>query len=283
MLSYGVLGMASGALAGPSRVRRVASLLLALLGVVVPFTIAAEHTFWRALFALGSVLLLFRAVDLARDRTVIALEKRVGIMFSVVDLRAVVPQPSRLELRRLGLALGCGALGALGFFGALSVALAPLRWLAGAVGVYAMAESANQLMLFGWQVAGYRIPSQHRAPVLATSVSDFWSRRWNLNVRDWLHRNCMRPLAERGYPVLGVLAAFGASALLHFWFIAVALGFGWGLVMASYFVLQGLLMLAESRIRLRSWPIALRRVWTIALVGGSSPLFVEPFLRVIGR
>jgi hypothetical protein len=145
-----------------------------------------------------------------------------------------------------------------------------------------MAEGANQLTTFGWNAAGYRIPPQHRAPILSTSVGEFWSRRWNLNVRDWLYRHCHRPLARRGHPVLGVVAAFAVSALIHYWFIAVSLGIGWGLVMASFFVLQGLLVLVEARFSLAAWPGWLRRAWTVAAVGGPSPLFVEPCLQLFG-
>jgi alginate O-acetyltransferase complex protein AlgI len=132
--------------------------------------------------------------------------------------------------------------------------------------------------VFGWHCAGYEIPPQYRAPILATSVTDFWSRRWNLNVRDWFHRNLFLPLKTVRRPMLGVVAAFGASALLHFWFIAVALGLYWGLMMASFFLIQAVFMLAEGRLRVRASPA--RRIWTIAAVAGTSPLFVEPCLRL---
>jgi hypothetical protein len=49
-------------------------------------------------------------------------------------------------------------------------------------------------------------------------------RRWNLNVRDWLYQHCHRPLVAAGRPLAGVAFAFLASALLHCWFVAVALG-----------------------------------------------------------
>jgi hypothetical protein len=69
--------------------------------------------------------------------------------------------------------------------------------------------------------------------------------------------------------------------LLHYWFVAVALGSRWGLLMASFFALQGVLMVVESRLRQRRWPPIARRIWTICAVGGTSPLFVEPFLRIL--
>lgn len=278
---FSALGMLSGLAAGTNAFRRSLSLALALGCLAAPFVIPAEHTALRAVLALGGVAVLIRAVDLARDPATHAVPLRIGLMFSLLDLRAVAAQAPRAELRRFALALGCGATSIAAHWAALHAEPRPLRWLFGAVAVYVTAEGANQLTLFGWHAAGFRIPTQHRAPILSTSASEFWSRRWNLNVRDWLYRHCHRPLARRGRPALGVIAAFAASTLIHYWFIAVALGSAWGLVMASYFVVQGVIVLAESRLALSSWPTGLRRAWTIAVVGGPSPLFVEPWLRLL--
>lgn len=283
-LAHGVLGTASALAAGRTGPRRVLSLALALGTIGAPFLIPAQHTLLRALLALGVVLVIVRAVDLARDPRPVSVPTRVGLMFAVLDLRAIRRAPVRLEPSRLLLALACASASIGAFAAALAPAVAPvlpLRWLLGAAGVCLSAEAANALALFSWHAAGYRIPKQHDAPVLSQSITELWSRRWNVNVRDWLHRNCHLPLARRGHALAGVIAAFVASALLHYWFIAVALGARWGLVMASFFLLQGAFVLAETRLRPRTWGRPMRRFWTVAVVLGSSPLFVEPFLRLL--
>jgi hypothetical protein len=277
--THALLGAASGALAGRTTARRIASLMVAFATLAVPFLVPGP-AWLRALLALGSVVVLFRAIDLARDPDH-GWPLRIGLMFAILDLRQVRGAPVLVEPHRLLTGIGCGAGSVVCFWLALGADALLLRWLAGVAAVYLMAQGADALTQFGWNASGFRIPKQHDSPVLATSVSEFWSRRWNVNVRDWLARNCHRPLARRGHATVGVLFAFAASAMLHFWFIVVALGAFLAAIMASFFVLHALFVLVEGKVGVSRWPIGLRRAWTIALLVGSSPLFVEPFLRLL--
>ena len=76
----------------------------------------------------------------------------------------------------------------------------------------------------------------------------------------------------------GVAAAFVGSALLHFYFTWAAIGVSWGLVMASFFLLQVPLMLLEQRLGQARWPAPWRRAWTLGCLALTAPLFVEPTL-----
>jgi len=49
----------------------------------------------------------------------------------------------------------------------------------------------------------------------------------------------------------------------------------------AYFVVQGVAVALETRLGVARWPRACRRAWTLVIVVGTSPLFVEPCLRVV--
>jgi hypothetical protein len=49
-----------------------------------------------------------------------------------------------------------------------------------------------------------------------------------------------------------------------------------------FFVFQALFVLVESAIDVRKASPGLRRTWTLGLLALSSPLFVDPVLRVLG-
>jgi alginate O-acetyltransferase complex protein AlgI len=130
-------------------------------------------------------------------------------------------------------------------------------------------------------------------PIAATSVSDFWGRRWNLAFRDLTHRFLFRPLT----PLFGargaVLAGFVFSGLVHDFVISLSARGGYGLP-TLFFLISGLAMFAE-RGRLGRM-LGLGRGWrgwlfTALTILAPAPLlfhppFVErivvPFLQAIG-
>ena len=199
---------------------------------------------------------------------------------------------AKAELRPglLASALIALGIGYAGLYLALFVApeLAPgaggaLRYGAGIVLCYFGVEGALRTFEFFDRCFGLSPPVLHQHPVLSLSLAEFWGRRWNRVVGHWLLSALYRPLALRRQPVLAVLAAFVGSAALHQYFTWAAIGFGWSLVMASFFLLQVPLLLLEAALGQPRWPRPLRRAWTVACLVLSSPLFVGPTLMTLSR
>ena len=84
------------------------------------------------------------------------------------------------------------------------------------------------------------------APILATSLGDFWGRRWNLAFRDLAHSYIFRPLIRRTGPAAATLAAFVASGVIHDAVISIPARGGYGLP-TLYFSIQGVAVLIERR------------------------------------
>ena len=95
-----------------------------------------------------------------------------------------------------------------------------------------------------WRTLGISAPPLMNYPLAACSLSDFWSRRWNVAFRDVAHRFVLRPLV----PSLGAkgatLAAFLFSGLIHDLVISLPVGAGGGRP-TMYFILQGIAVLIE--------------------------------------
>lgn len=246
--------------------------------------VPAEHTFVRFVFAALGLVLLMRVLDLRLDRRPWSTAMRTWLCLGVVDVREAVPASRRIDAAPwMAIALYFGLAG-FGWW----VAHVPdpasqlLRWGGGVLVIYGLADAVCGLAVPVHRLFGWKLPEQHRAPILATSVGAFWSRHYNLNVSAWLARHCHRPLARRGRPQLGLLFAFGMSGLVHAWIAWVALEHTMAASMGAFFLVQAIAAALE-----RSWPaffglpIILRRSWTIAWLLLPSPLFVEPFLRIL--
>ncbi len=253
-------------------------------GLLVP----AELTLVRFIIATSGFALVMRVVDLWVDRRW-PLPMRLWLCAALVDVREIELIRPTLDRRRLVAVVLYAVLAGAGWW--LSHGLAErfdgplawaLRWGGGVVLIYGIADAACQLVVLAYARLGYRIPEQHHAPILATSVGRFWSRHYNLNVGAWLSRHFHQPLRRRGRPRLGLLAAFAFSTLFHVWLAWVPLDLPLAASMGAFFVVQGLLVVVErSWPRFRSWPVSARRAWTIGWIVVSSPLFVEPFLRIL--
>ena len=123
--------------------------------------------------------------------------------------------------------------------------------------------------------AGFAAPLLFDRPWAATSLSEFWSRRWNLAFIEMNQRLFLRPFygyfGRRG----SRFALFALSGLLHELALSFPAGAGWGLPL-GYFLLQGALVAAEERFRIAN------RAWTwFWLIAPSPWLFHEPFRRTL--
>lgn len=79
-----------------------------------------------------------------------------------------------------------------------------------------------------------------------------------------------------------MLAVELSSGALHGWPILVALGTSAAFSMVLFFVIQGVFVLAESRLSIHTWPVTMARTWTLVILLASSPLLIDPGLRVFG-
>jgi alginate O-acetyltransferase complex protein AlgI len=121
--------------------------------------------------------------------------------------------------------------------------------------------------------AGFDVPLLFDRPWAATSLTEFWSRRWNLAFVEMNQRFWLRPLCRRFGKSGACFALFALSGVLHELGLSVPAGAGWGLPL-GYFLLQAVLVAAEDRFRIAN------RVWTwFWLIAPSPLLFHEPFRR----
>ena len=132
-----------------------------------------------------------------------------------------------------------------------------------------------------WRRAGIDAPAIMDAPVLASSLSDFWGRRWNLAFRDLAHTFVFKPFVGRLGIAGATIAVFLASGIVHDVVISVPAGAGFGLP-TLYFLIQGMGLLFERsqlgrRIGTRKGLTG--RLFCIAVVlGPVFLLFHQPFV-----
>ena len=141
------------------------------------------------------------------------------------------------------------------------------------------------LLALIWQNFGVNAQPLMRAPVLATSLAEFWGKRWNSAFSDLARGNILKRGGRR-FGVGGtMLPVFAVSGLLHELVISIPAGAGYGLP-TLYFLVQGIGLLFERSRTGRS--LGLQRGftgWCFTLVIAAGPafwLFHPPFvLRVI--
>jgi len=132
-----------------------------------------------------------------------------------------------------------------------------------------------------WRSCGRDVKPIMNSPILATSVTEFWSRRWNLAFRDYASPFLF---VRRTNPAVGVLTGYVFSGLVHELAISVPSRGGYGLP-TLYFAIQGLAMLIERTADKRS--VRLTRglrgwIWTATVtVPAASLLFHPPFIRAV--
>ena len=163
-----------------------------------------------------------------------------------------------------------------------SIGMSLLRLAAGAALLYAAAALIFEVCGLCFLAAGYSLPLMHRTPIAARSVGEFWGQRWNIIVSAWLRAFVFGPLARRHHAGVAVLGCFLVSGALHGWPMLAGLGASAALSTVAFFAIQGVCLLAESRLRIHTWPVAVARAWTLVILLASSPLYIDPGLRLFG-
>jgi len=281
LLLEGALAVAAALVARRARRAKVVALLLGAAAFLGAPWLAGPVPLVRGLAALVGGVGLLRVIDVVRTREPWGAWRRVVHVVSFVDSRALRRAPPHFDLLALVRALLWAALAAAGFY----VAHSPrtlARWAGGLVLAYAIIEAGYLVTGAAYRALGFVAPPLHVAPVASLSVGELWGARWARPVSAWLRETCFRPLARRGRPMLGLLLGFVASAVGHAYPVVVAIDLPLAAMMFAFFLAQGLFVLVEARLGAVRWARPVRRAWTVTLMIASSPLFVEPALRVLG-
>jgi hypothetical protein len=124
------------------------------------------------------------------------------------------------------------------------------------------------------RLLGVAVEPLFRAPLRARSLSEFWSRRWNVGFSEMIAAVVHRPLRRNVGENVALAGSFLASGLLHELAISVPVNAGYGLPTA-YFLLHGALVAFERRMERNPG-----HLWTIFWLAAPLPLlFHPPFLR----
>ena len=135
-----------------------------------------------------------------------------------------------------------------------------------------------------WQAAGVNARPIMQAPASATSLSEFWGKRWNLGFRQLTHGLVFEPIRNHAGTAPALLAAFVASGIIHDFVISFPARGGYGLP-TGYFLVQGIGVLFErSSLGRRLGIQAGFRGWMFVLLCAGLPafwLFHPPFIRTV--
>jgi hypothetical protein len=168
-----------------------------------------------------------------------------------------------------------------------------IGWI-GLVGlIFVLHFGLFHLLALLFRSAGIPTRPVMRNPIRATSLGEFWGKRWNLAFHDLVTMLLFRPLLSVLSVTGATLATFLVSGLLHEMVISLPTGGGFGLP-TGYFLLQGLGLLLErsplgARIGLGKGIIGW--LFTVLLTAGPvfwlfHPRFVEqvivPFMEATG-
>lgn len=275
----------SGLTYGRPAARKAASLVFAALALGVPWLLPSERLFFRGLFAVFSMLAVFKWLQAVVEGEVGTVGQRLWQWTAIFDVRCTERSKPRLDLALLGHAAAYAAVAALGTSIVMATDIRDAgawvpRMFGGLLAVVGLVQAVIDLVRLVHALFGVRVPPIQREPLLASSVREFWGRRWNRTVSDWLRKLTFIPFARRGRPGLGVVAAFAVSALFHFYIVVVPLGVFEGMVMAAFFLAQIPLVFIE-RVALTGASRFERRVFAIFALLATSPLFLAPFNEIL--
>jgi hypothetical protein len=145
-----------------------------------------------------------------------------------------------------------------------------------------------------WRRCGIAAMPLMNAPLAAATVSEFWSRRWNMAFRDLTSRFVVRPLRRPLGAGGAVAVGFLISGLIHDAVVSLPAGAGLG-APTVYFALQGAAVFAERSSVGRTLGLGsglMGRLFAWATVLGLAPFllhrpFVEcvivPFVAALGE
>lgn len=136
-----------------------------------------------------------------------------------------------------------------------------------------------------WRLSGVNTYLLFKQPARATSLTQFWSKRWNLAFSEMTSITIFRPLKAKIGNAGALMLAFGFSGLLHELALSLPVNSGYGLPLL-YFIIQGTLVLVE-KVLINNQVAFLQhqvwgRVWTFFWLAVPMPLlFHTEFIKQI--
>ncbi|MCA9246305.1 MAG: membrane bound O-acyl transferase family-domain-containing protein [Planctomycetales bacterium] len=154
--------------------------------------------------------------------------------------------------------------------------------LAGALGLAALVCVFHfglfHLASIAWRSFGVDAPPIMNQPWRASSLADFWGRRWNDAFHAPVHRRLFRPASRQWTPAWATMSVFIFSGLVHELVISVPARGGFGLP-TLYFLFQGGgLLLGRGKIlaACQSRSERCQRLWAWFVVVAPVPLLFHP-------
>jgi len=248
---------------------------------------------WSLAFAIyaGAKWLTWRRTPVSN----VALWKHLGYLaaWPGMDAAAFLRSPRERAVARPAISewlLACGKFiaGLAMFFGAAQLLPTKHPLLAGWIGligiIFVLHFGIFHLLSCAWRSVGVDARPLMNWPIAATSVSEFWGRRWNSAFRDLCFRFVFRPFTAWFGPGWGMFIGFLVSGMIHDLVISVPAGAGFA-GPTLFFGVQGAAMLAQRgpigrRLRLgRGWR---GLVFAAAVVVAPAYLlFHPPFIREV--
>jgi len=163
------------------------------------------------------------------------------------DRRVDVPKPSVAEWL---LAFLKTALGLVLFFFIARLFYPQHTLTAGYIGLagfllFSFFGTFHILSLY-WRSRGVNAVPMMNSPLLTTSLSDFWSSRWNLAFRDLARIFVFRPVLRKWGIVYAVVAAFVFSGILHELLISLPADAWYGLPTLFFLIQAGGVFIEKS-------------------------------------
>jgi predicted DCC family thiol-disulfide oxidoreductase YuxK len=156
-----------------------------------------------------------------------------------LDEQKIAAKPKKTEWSFAIIKIGFGVI----VLWAITRMILPVNWLfAGWTGmlgiVFILHFGLFHLLSLLWRQKGIHATPLMECPIYATSLVEFWGKRWNTAFHELVFRFTFRPLRRLTTPTVAMLLVFGLSGLIHELVISVPArgGYGWPTL---YFLIQG--------------------------------------------
>jgi hypothetical protein len=184
-------------------------------------------------------------------------------------------QPSLREWCLAGFRLAVGIVLFAAVAGRIPIKHEMIAGWVGMIGLILMLHfGAFHLLSCAWRSMGVDAQPLMKRPLTSTSLSEFWSRRWNTAFRDFTFRFLFRPLNKWCGPRWAILWGFVFSGVVHDIVISVPAGGGYGGPTIFFGVQAAGIFIERMRWRGRLFTM-------ITLIVPAYGLFHPPFVRNI--